>query len=102
MTPAADRPIDEDDTPRPVESYGRSKLEAERIVETFSDHVATTIVRPSAVFGPRDRDFLTLFRFAYPSERALVPRWVMRGLMGRLAHELESGVPERPVVPGPD
>jgi dihydroflavonol-4-reductase len=62
--PAADRPIDEDDTPRPVEAYGRSKLEAERVVESFSDHVPTTIVRPCAVFGPRDRDFLTLFRFA--------------------------------------
>jgi len=62
--PALDRPIDEEDTARPVEAYGRSKLEAERIVETFSDRIATTIVRPCAVFGPRDRDFLTMFRCA--------------------------------------
>ncbi|MEX2151894.1 MAG: NAD-dependent epimerase/dehydratase family protein [Gemmatimonadaceae bacterium] len=62
--PARHRPIDEEDIPRPVEAYGRSKLEAERIVESFSDHIATTIVRPCSVFGPADRDFLPLFRLA--------------------------------------
>lgn len=58
------RPIDEDDNPRPVEAYGRSKLEAERVVETFGDRLPVTIVRPCAVYGPSDRDFLTLFRLA--------------------------------------
>jgi nucleoside-diphosphate-sugar epimerase len=57
-------PVDEDDVPRPVEAYGRSKLEAERIVESFGNRVATTVIRPCAVFGPYDRDFLTLFRLA--------------------------------------
>jgi nucleoside-diphosphate-sugar epimerase len=61
---AKHRAIDEDDVPRPIEPYGRSKLEAERIVESFADHVATTIVRPCSVFGPWDRDFFRLFRFA--------------------------------------
>lgn len=62
--PARHMAIDEDDIARPIEAYGKSKLEAERIVETFADRVATTIVRPCSVFGPGDRDFLTLFRFA--------------------------------------
>jgi nucleoside-diphosphate-sugar epimerase len=62
--PARDREIDEDDVPRPVEAYGRSKLEAERVVKTFSDRLPATIVRPCSVFGPHDRDFLTLFRLA--------------------------------------
>lgn len=64
--PAADphRPVDEDDPPRPVEAYGRSKLHAERVVEGFADHIPVTVVRPCSVFGPFDRDFLTLFRFA--------------------------------------
>ena len=64
--PAADlaRPVVEDDAPRPVEAYGASKLEAERVVRSFGDHVPFTIVRPSSIFGPFDRDFLTLFRFA--------------------------------------
>jgi nucleoside-diphosphate-sugar epimerase len=69
------RPTDESDPPRPVEAYGRSKLEAERVVSGFNDHLPTTIVRPSAVFGPYDRDFLPLFRAAqlgwivYPAVR---------------------------------
>lgn len=67
--PARHLAIDEDEIPRPIEAYGRSKLEAERIVESFADHVSTTIVRPCSVFGPWDRDFLTLYRFA---ERGVV------------------------------
>lgn len=75
--PATDiqHPIEEDDPPRPVEAYGRSKLHAERVVGGFSDHVPVTIVRPCSVFGPFDRDFLTLFRLAqrgivfYPAVR---------------------------------
>ena len=67
--PARHRAIDEEDIPRPIEAYGRSKLEAERIVESFEERIATTIIRPCSVFGPWDRDFLTLFRFA---ERGLV------------------------------
>ncbi len=62
--PARHRAIDEDDIPRPVEAYGKSKLEAERIVESFADRVPVTIVRPCAAFGPFDRDFFTLFRLA--------------------------------------
>lgn len=64
--PATDlaHPVVEDDEPRPVEAYGASKLEAERVVRSFGNHVPCTIVRPSSVFGPFDRDFLTLFRLA--------------------------------------
>ena len=43
---------------------------------------------------------LLFFRFAYPCERAVVPRWVLRGLMGRMQHELESDVPERRLCQG--
>ena len=70
--PARDlqRPVDEADPPRPIEPYGRSKLEAERIVQSFADRVPVTILRPCAVFGPHDRDFLPLFRFA---DRGVIP-----------------------------
>lgn len=57
-------PVAEGDAPRPVEDYGRSKLSAERVVESFADRIPATIVRPCAVFGPHDRGFLTLFRLA--------------------------------------
>jgi nucleoside-diphosphate-sugar epimerase len=57
-----DVPVTEDDAPRPVEAYGRSKLEAEEAVRAAD--LPWTIVRPSAVYGPRDVDFLTAFRHA--------------------------------------
>ena len=64
--PAAskDQPVTENDAPRPVEEYGRSKLEAERVVGSYSDRVPTVVVRPCSVLGPHDRDFLTMFRHA--------------------------------------
>lgn len=61
---ARDRPVNEDDLPRPVEDYGRSKLEAERLVQRFGGRVPFVIVRPCSVFGPHDRDFARLFRLA--------------------------------------
>jgi nucleoside-diphosphate-sugar epimerase len=64
--PAADgeRPVREIDRPVPVEAYGRSKLQAEQAVVRYRDVLPITIVRPSAVYGPRDRDFLKVFRQA--------------------------------------
>jgi dihydroflavonol-4-reductase len=51
------RPLVEDDPPRPVSYYGRSKLAAERIaVEEAGDELEVVIVRPPAVYGPRDRE----------------------------------------------
>jgi nucleoside-diphosphate-sugar epimerase len=61
---AADAPVREDDVPHPVEAYGESKLGAEREAARFAAHVPVVIVRPSAVYGPRDRDFLQAFRQA--------------------------------------
>ena len=53
----------EDDPPRPLNAYGRSKLEAEQVVRAES-RLPWTILRPSSVYGPRDRQFLPLFREA--------------------------------------
>lgn len=60
---AVDRPTSEDMEPAPVEDYGRSKLEAERMIGAAAD-VPFAIVRPAAVYGPYDRDFLAMFRLA--------------------------------------
>jgi nucleoside-diphosphate-sugar epimerase len=59
-----DAPVRETDRPVPVENYGRSKLQAEQAVARYRDTLPITIVRPSAVYGPRDRDFLKVFRQA--------------------------------------
>lgn len=58
-------PQDETAAPRPVNAYGRSKLEAEQVVlGVGGGPMAALVVRPPAVYGPRDTDFLTLFRTA--------------------------------------
>lgn len=46
----------------PISHYGRSKWEGEREVWARRDRKPVTIVRPSAVYGPRDMAFLELFR----------------------------------------
>ena len=56
------RPLNETDSPSPVSAYGRSKLTAERIVEESG--LQYLIVRPPAVYGPRDTDILAAFRLA--------------------------------------
>jgi nucleoside-diphosphate-sugar epimerase len=58
-----DAPVTEDMSPAPIEAYGRSKLDAEHVVRT-SEGMSWVIVRPAAVYGPRDRDFLVMFRLA--------------------------------------
>ena len=57
-TPA--RPAREDDPPNPISSYGKSKLAAENVVRQQCRH-PYTIVRPPAVYGPRDYAFLAMF-----------------------------------------
>jgi nucleoside-diphosphate-sugar epimerase len=56
------RLLQEADPPEPVSDYGRSKLLAEQDAAGFMDRLPVTIVRPPAVYGPRDVDFLTYFR----------------------------------------
>jgi len=54
--------LTEDAPPRPLTWYGRSKLAAER--EVLDSGLASVILRPPVVFGPRDRDVLGYFRAA--------------------------------------
>ncbi len=58
----AGTPLGEDAAPRPLTGYGRSKLAGERAVAASGRPWA--IVRPPSVYGPRDREFLQLFRLA--------------------------------------
>lgn len=63
--PARDRrSVHDDDPPRPVTNYGRSKLAGEIALEESLPRDRWTIIRPPAVFGPRERDILAMFRCA--------------------------------------
>ena len=44
----------ETDSCRPRSEYGRSKLEAERVIRAFADRVPAVILRPSFIYGPSD------------------------------------------------
>ena len=46
--------VDESTPYHPITTYGKSKMEAELEVLKFRDRFPTTIVRPTAVYGPRD------------------------------------------------
>ena len=57
----SDKPKHETDAPVPVSDYGRSKLAAEGEVSSRCK-CEWTIIRPPAVYGPRDAEFLRLFK----------------------------------------
>jgi dihydroflavonol-4-reductase len=57
----AERPARENDSPNPISDYGKSKLAAEVAVKEGAK-VPFTILRPPAVYGPRDYGFLTMFK----------------------------------------
>ncbi len=57
------RPRREDDPPAPINPYGRSKLAAERLLEGGLP-VRAVVLRPPALYGPRDHAWLMMFRLA--------------------------------------
>jgi nucleoside-diphosphate-sugar epimerase len=58
------RALEPSDEPQPLSAYGRSKLAAEGVVLAAAGELEVIVVRAPAVYGPRDRDLLTFFRFA--------------------------------------
>jgi nucleoside-diphosphate-sugar epimerase len=57
-----DRGLTEEEKTNPVSWYGESKLRSEEEVLRFSKNFPVTILRPSAVYGPQDRETLLIFR----------------------------------------
>lgn len=72
-------PLDETREPAPITAYGRSKLAAERLLERADLPLRTAVLRPPALYGPRDAAFLPLFRLAL-SGWLLRPGGPLRGL----------------------
>lgn len=54
-------PIAHDREPSPVTNYGRSKLEAERLVTAAKDDLLVTTIRPPTIYGPRDTEMFAFF-----------------------------------------
>lgn len=74
-TLASGAPRREEDPPAPVSDYGRSKLEAEAEALRFLGVFPVALLRVGAVYGPRDEDFLELFRWV---RRGWIPRFGRR------------------------
>lgn len=74
-TPAPRDPATPD---RPVTRYGKSKLEGEQAALAAAGALPLVILRPPALYGPRDRETLPLYRGA---------RWGLRFVMrGGVTH----------------
>lgn len=58
--PKSMKPLAPEDEPRPNAIYGRSKLLAEQFVRNSS--LSWNILRPTGVYGPRDKDYLVMLQ----------------------------------------
>jgi dihydroflavonol-4-reductase len=64
-----------DTAPRPLSHYGRSKLHAEAVIHAYADRVPAVICRFPAVYGPRDRVVLKLFRMVAKGFALTIGPW---------------------------
>jgi nucleoside-diphosphate-sugar epimerase len=85
------RRVDETTPPQPVSAYGKSKLKAEEAVHAFGSSIPFTIIRPPAVYGPRDTDFLMMFRMI---NRGIFPSWGKSSYSMLYATDLAAGIIE--------
>jgi nucleoside-diphosphate-sugar epimerase len=53
--------LDSESTPHPATWYGESKLQAEQFIESYHQ-IPSLIFRPTAVFGPRDMDMVSVYK----------------------------------------
>lgn len=59
---SGDQAAREEDECHPLTEYGKSKRDAEIVAERYQDRLPITIVRPPAIYGPRDEQILSFFR----------------------------------------
>jgi nucleoside-diphosphate-sugar epimerase len=55
------RAVTETEMPQPVSPYGVSKLRSEELTLLLRDRLPVTVIRPPAVYGPRDDALLRVF-----------------------------------------
>ena len=54
--------IEESDVPKPNTAYGRSKLMAERFLDSIGNNFNYIILRPTGVYGPREKDYYVMMK----------------------------------------
>jgi nucleoside-diphosphate-sugar epimerase len=73
-----DRPRSEAEAPAPVSKYGQSKLAAEMAARQYAGWASIAIARPPMVFGPGDRNVLSMVRSIARTGIHFVPGWRTR------------------------
>jgi nucleoside-diphosphate-sugar epimerase len=63
-------PIDTARAAQPITHYGKSKLEAERVVLAAKNELPVVVLRPAAIYGPRDQE---IFAFFQAVKRGVLP-----------------------------
>ncbi len=56
------KPRTESDPPSPLTFYGKSKWEGEKYAKEYSQYLPVAIIRPPAVYGPREKDIFFYFK----------------------------------------
>jgi len=96
-----DNDVAAEDVPlRPVSRYGRSKAAMEDALrdrpdmtpDSYAETLPLTVVRPPAVYGPRDRDILDFFRAVQRHVCPIVGRGSARTLSLVHARDLAAGM----------
>ena len=80
------KPIDETRDYHPLTTYGLSKVEAEKAVISYFDKLNCTIIRPPAVYGPRD---YAIFEYFKSMNRGLQPLIGFDNKLVSLIHVLD-------------
>jgi nucleoside-diphosphate-sugar epimerase len=61
--PSDGKPLTEKDPMKPISMYGKSKKKMEEMIHNVADsNLSVTILRPPAVYGPREDQIFTLFK----------------------------------------
>ena len=63
--------VDENYKANPITAYGKSKLEAEKVVLNYCDKIPVTIIKAPAVYGPRDKSTLPIFKMVDSGIKAI-------------------------------
>ena len=84
-------PMTESDLCRPFTWYGKSKFESETYLIEKKDKLPFSIIRPGAVYGPRDYALFIMFQFSKLGINAILGE---KGKLGSMIHisDLTSGI----------